>query len=132
MIYLAGPHTEFAWKLELSRALQARGGSAIVCFDPIAAFGQVKDANVCEDDCRKINDINRMAIRASDLVIANLSFGVTLGTVRDIEHATVSNILVLAVCGDGFSKFESMVATVDLRLMPTLEDAAEQAIQELL
>jgi hypothetical protein len=117
VVYLAGPIDlaeeleAYEWRVEAARYLSEAGHTA---FNPAMAFLGANRHNA-----EVVETINRAAIDNSDVIIANLTKRMSLGTIREIEYGKVYGkrvVVASELLGGSF-------ATWDLEIVPTLADA---------
>lgn len=93
-VYLAGPidgrdgHEVHGWRSEV--ILQAPSG--VLLFNPATAYGNVGHATA-----PALDFTNRGVIANCSGVLANLSLGITIGTIREVEFAVQMGKPIVAV-----------------------------------
>ena len=137
-IYLAGPHVEDhagsqglipEWRA-LFQAELLRQRVRATCFDPWSAFGRTPDSLIPEASRIAVIAVNRAAIKACNVLVANLSRRISLGTVREIEYARSLSKTVMILSGDRYPEISGSISSLDLRVYINAEDAV-LAIQSL-
>ncbi|MBT9131398.1 MAG: hypothetical protein DDT41_01704 [candidate division WS2 bacterium] len=118
MIYLAGPidgvddDTANSWRINIISLLTKAGYNT---FNPVTPY---KCGSYDLHYKEQVMEIDKAAIRACDILIANLnSSGRAFGTVREIEYAKTLNKRVIIVCDNLTSVFAA-----DLEVVPNFTE----------
>lgn len=121
-VYLAGPidqveeEVALGWRFAVGEELAANG---IASFNPYLAFHGTDRAHA-----ERVRDINDTAILHSDVLLANLLPGPSLGTIREIEFAKHMDIDVVIIG----KRAEESLYTFDCDIVTNLEEAVTMII----
>lgn len=126
-VYLAGPIDGLddhgrEWREALTEGLP----SGVIVFSPAHAYFGTSQLNAAE-----LHFLNTAMLAACDVVVANLSLGVSLGTAREIEQARIRHKPTgLIMPGDYHDVHKSLMA-YDCLLGGTFDEVLELCMEQL-